>query len=338
MNTSNKLRFGLIGAGRSGGIHANSIGKNADAQIVAVVDYDETAAQAMAENLRCEIRTVDQVENDNNIDAVIICTPTDTHADMIERFALAGKAIFCEKPIDLDVARVRSCLSVVQRTKATLMIGFNRRFDPHFSAMRAAIDAGKIGNVEMVHIIARDPGLPSLEYLKSSGGIFRDMTIHDFDMARFMLNGAPTYITASASVQINPALREFGDYDSVSVMMMTASGQHCYISNSRRATFGHDQRVEVFGSKGMVSAHNQRQADIEIATEEGFTRPPLMDCFRTRYAQSYVNEMAAFIETIKSGAQASPSGIDGLIALAMAQAAIMSVELGSRVNLNEILT
>lgn len=338
MNTSNKLRFGLLGAGRIGKIHARTIAENCDAELVAIADPNADTANLIAARHECDIRTVDEIENANDIDAVIICTPTNTHADLIERFALAGKAIFCEKPIDLDVARVRDCLSVVQKANATLMVGFNRRFDPHLMAMRQTIIDGKIGDVEMVHIVARDPGLPSMDYLKSSGGIFRDMTIHDFDIARFMLNEAPMYITASASVLVDKRLTEIGDYDSISINMMTASGQHCHISNSRRATFGHDQRVEVFGSKGMVSTKNQREADIEIATADGFTRPPILDFFMTRYAQSYVNEMTAFIETVKTEQPASPSGIDGLIALAMAQAAMMSVELGSRVHLNEILT
>ena len=173
----------------------------------------------------CEIRTIDEIEKASDIDAVIICTPTDTHADLIERFARAGKAIFCEKPIDLDVKRVEECLAVVEKTGATLMVGFNRRFDPHFAAVRKAIDDGAIGNVEMVTITSRDPGAPPLDYISRSGGIFRDMTIHDFDMARFLLGEEPVAVTAHASVLVDKKIGEAGDYDSVSVILATASRQ-----------------------------------------------------------------------------------------------------------------
>jgi myo-inositol 2-dehydrogenase / D-chiro-inositol 1-dehydrogenase len=268
---------------------------------------------------------------------VVICTPTDTHSALIERFARAGKAIFCEKPIDLDITRVKSCLAVVAETGATLMVGFNRRFDPHFMAARKAIDDGRIGKVEMVQITSRDPGAPPLEYIARSGGIFRDMTIHDFDMARFLLGEEPTAVSASASVLTDPAIGKAGDYDSVTVTLTTASGCHCLISNSRRASYGYDQRIEVHGSEGMVAAENQREADIEIANGRGFTRPPLLNFFMTRYTAAYANEIAAFIEAVKTGKPAAPGGQDGLIALALADAALKSVAEGRTIKLSEIL-
>jgi len=232
------VRFGLLGAGRIGKVHAKAVTSNPQAKLVAVADAFEQAAKDLAAAHGCEIRTIDDIEKATDIDAVIICTPTDTHADLIERFSRAGKAIFCEKPIDLDVERVRKCLGVVKETGATLMVGFNRRFDPHFAAVRKAIDDGAIGDVEMVTITSRDPGAPPAEYITRSGGIFRDMTIHDFDMARFLLGEEPVAVTAHASVLVDKKIGELGDYDSVSVILSTASGKQCVISNSRRATYG----------------------------------------------------------------------------------------------------
>ncbi|HET7412670.1 MAG TPA: Gfo/Idh/MocA family oxidoreductase, partial [Pararhizobium sp.] len=250
----------------------------------------------------------------------------------------AGKAIFCEKPIDLSLARVKACLKVVEETGATLMVGFNRRFDPHFAAVRQAIDEGQVGKVEMVQIVSRDPGAPPAGYIRQSGGIFRDMTIHDFDMARFMLGEEPVAVTAAASVLVDKAIGELGDYDSVSVILTTASGKHCTISNSRRATYGYDQRVEVHGSEGAVAVENQRPVSIEVASTKGYTRPPLHDFFMTRYTEAYAAEISAFIAAVKEGKTPSPGGHDGLAALALADAAVKSVEEGRTVRLDEILS
>ena len=320
------VRFGLLGAGRIGKVHAKAVASNPKARLVAVADAMESAARDLAATYGAEARGIDEIEKAADIDAVIICTPTDTHADLIERFARAGKAIFCEKPIDLDVSRVKDCLAVVEETGATLMVGFNRRFDPHFAAVRKAIDDGAIGAVEMVTITSRDPGAPPVDYIKRSGGIFRDMTIHDFDMARFLLGEEIASVFATAAVLVDPEIGKAGDYDSVSVILQTKSGRQAVISNSRRATYGYDQRIEVHGSKGMVSAENQRPVSIEVANGEGYTRPPLHDFFMTRYTEAYANEIAAFIAAIEKGATISPSGADGLAALALADAAVQSVE------------
>ena len=331
------LRFGLLGAGRIGKVHAKAITANSKAQLVAVADAFEKAATDLAGQYGCAIRSVEAIVNADDIDAVVICTPTDTHADLIEQLSRAGKAIFCEKPIDLDVERVKACLKVVDAEGATLMVGFNRRFDPHFQAMRKVIDEGQIGDVEMVTIVSRDPDAPPIDYIKRSGGIFRDMTIHDFDMARVMLGEEIETVSAQASVLVNSAIGEAGDYDSASVMLSTASGKHATISNSRRATYGYDQRIEVHGSKGAVSAENQRPVSIEVANATGYTRPPLHDFFMTRYTDAYAREISAFVDAVESKSPASPSGLDGLISLALADAALKSVKEGRAVKVSEIL-
>lgn len=327
------LRIAILGAGRIGQVHARAVGANMGAQLVAVSDVFDQAAQALAQTHGAQVRDIDAIETAEDIDAVIICTPTDTHADLIERFAKAGKAIFCEKPVDLSAERVRACLQTVQDTGAKLMIGFNRRFDPHFGALKAAIDAGQIGTVEQVTITSRDPGLPPREYIGVSGGIFRDMTIHDFDMARFLLNEDITQVYATASALVDPSIRELDDYDTATVVLTTASGKQATILNSRRATYGYDQRIEVHGSEGMVQAENQRPVSIELANAQGYTRPPLHDFFMTRYIDAYAAELNAFMATLASDGQMSPNGQDGLDALALADAALASVRSGKAVTL-----
>ena len=331
------VRFGLLGAGRIGKVHAKAVMGDANAKLVAVTDAMPAAAQAIADQYGCDVRSMEAILAATDIDAVIICTPTDTHADLIEAFVKAGKAVFCEKPIDLSLDRVKACLSVVRAHKGTLMVGFNRRFDPHFRAVRAEIDKGTIGAVEMVVITSRDPGAPPVEYIARSGGIFRDMTIHDFDMARFLLGEDVAEVSAMAAVLVDQAIGKAGDFDSVQVMLKTASGKQAMISNSRRATYGYDQRIEVHGSKGAVSAENQRPVSIEVASAAGYTRPPLHDFFMTRYTEAYGAEIASFIAALSSGEPAAPSGEDGLIALALAEAALKSVAEGRTVKMSEIL-
>lgn len=319
-------KLALLGAGRIGKVHARAIAEDKRAKLVAVADAFPEAANAIAAASGAAVRTIDEIEADKDIDAVIICTPTNTHANLIERFAKAGKAIFCEKPIDLDVARARACLETVRKVGGKVMLGFNRRFDPHFRAVRQAIDDGQIGKVEMVTITSRDPGPPPAEYIKVSGGIFRDMTIHDFDMARFLLGEEIDSVMASAAVLVDPKIGELGDYDSASLVLTTKSGRQAMISNSRRASYGYDQRIEVHGSLGSVSAENQRPVSIEIATKDGYTRPPLHDFFMTRYTAAYAAEISAFIDGLENGTPLSPSAEDGLIALALADAAVRAAE------------
>jgi myo-inositol 2-dehydrogenase / D-chiro-inositol 1-dehydrogenase len=330
------IRFGVLGAGRIGRVHSRAISATAGAHLQAIADPVAAAAQDMADTYGCAIRTIDAITGSADIDAVVICTPTDTHADLIERFARAGKAVFCEKPIDLSVARVQACLKVVEAEKAVLMVGFNRRFDPDFMAVKAAIDAGQIGKVEMVSITSRDPGPPPHDYITRSGGIFRDMTIHDFDMARWLLGEEVETVQAAASVLVDAEIGRLGDFDSVNVILRTPSGRQCIISNSRRATYGYDQRIEVLGSVGAVSAENMREANIEIATARGFTRPPLLDFFMSRYTAAYAKEIAAFVAAIKDGSATPTTGQDGLAALVLADAAILSVAEGRTVRVAEI--
>ncbi|MDA9865359.1 inositol 2-dehydrogenase, partial [bacterium] len=299
-------------------------------------DAMPAATKAIQDIYGCSVRSINEIASSADIDAVIICTPTDMHADQIEQFARAGKAIFCEKPIDLNVERVKSCLAVVADAKATLMIGFNRRFDADFQALRAAIDAGQIGTVEMVNITSRDPGPPPVDYIARSGGIFRDMTIHDFDIARWMLGEEVESVLAQASVLVDPAIGKAGDFDSVNVVLKTASGKQCVITNSRRAAYGYDQRIEVLGSKGMAAAQNVHESRIEVATADGYTRPPLLNFFMSRYAQAYAAEIAAFVEAVNNGTTPPTTGQDGLMALVLAEAANRSVAEARAVKLAEI--
>ena len=329
------IRFALLGAGRIGQVHARAVGSNARATLVAVADAFEDAASALVADFGGEVRSIDTIAASDDIDAVLICTPTNTHADLIEKFARAGKAIFCEKPVDLDIERVKACLQVVEDNNATLMVGFNRRFDPHFVALKEAINAGKIGEIEMINITSRDPGAPPPEYIKVSGGIFKDMSIHDFDMARFLLGKEIATVMASASVLVDPEIGKLGDYDSASIILTTACGKQCAISNSRRATYGYDQRVEVHGSLGLISAENQRPVSIELANADGYTRPPLHDFFMTRYLAAYAAEINSFIERLSKGSPASPGGEDGLASLVIAEAALKSVKEGRAIWLDD---
>lgn len=319
------VRLGLLGAGRIGKVHASAIAATPGADFVAVADAFPAAAEAIAASAGAEVRSVEAIIGADDIDGVLITTPTDLHATLIEQAARAGKAIFCEKPIDLDVKRVRECLAVVEETGAALMVGFNRRFDPNFMEVRRQIDAGTIGTVEIVQITSRDPAPPPAEYIGRSGGLFRDMTIHDFDMARFLLGEDPVTVFAAASNLVDPKIGALGDVDSATVVLTTASGKLCQISNSRRASYGYDQRIEVHGSKGLVSAENVRATTVEIANGDGYRREPLLDFFMTRYTQAYRNEIAAFIAAIASKQPMTPSGDDGLKSLLLADAAVTSV-------------
>lgn len=327
------VRFGVLGAGRIGQVHARAIASVPGATLVAVADPVDAAARALHDRYGCDIRSIDAIEQADDIDAVVICTPTDTHADLIERFVKAGKAVFCEKPVDLDVVRARQVIETVAAEKGTLMVGFQRRFDPDFRALKAAIDEGRIGDVEMVTLTSRDPGAPPPAYIKSSGGIFRDMTIHDFDVARWLLGEEVETVMAQASVLTDPEIGKMGDYDSLNVILRTASGKQCTITNTRRATYGYDQRIEVHGSKGSVSALNHREANIELANGDGYTRPPLLNFFMTRYTAAYAAEIAAFVEALEQGTPTPTTGLDGLRALELADAALKSAQTGTMVTL-----
>lgn len=325
------LGFAILGAGRIGQAHARAISATAGARFVALSEPLQAAADDMQARYGCDLRSIDEIAASDDIDAVAICTPTDTHADLIEQFAKAGKAIFCEKPVDLSADRVRQALGTVEETGAKLMVGFNRRFDPDFMSMKAAIDAGQVGKVEMVVITSRDPGPPPAAYIKVSGGIFRDMTIHDFDMARWLLGEEVETVMAQGSVLVDPEIGELGDFDSVNVILKTASGKQAVITNSRRATYGYDQRIEVHGSDGMAAAANRHESTVEVSGGAGYTRPPLLNFFMDRYAVAYANEIAAFVAAVNEGTPLPTTGQDGLRALLLADAALESARTGKAV-------
>lgn len=331
------LRFAILGAGRIGQVHARAVASTPGATLVAIADPVAKAAEAVKAAYGCDIRSIETIETSSDVDAVVICTPTDTHSDLIERFVRAGKAVFCEKPVDLSLARVAECLKVVKKTGGKLMVGFNRRFDPDFMGVKAAIDAGRIGKVEMVTITSRDPGAPPHDYITRSGGIFRDMTIHDFDMARWLLGEEVETVQAAASVLTDPKIGKLGDFDSVNVILRTASGRQAIITNTRRATYGYDQRIEVLGSEGMVAAENHGENRVTIADKTGFHSAPLLNFFMTRYIAAYANEIAAFVTAIQGGTETPTTGHDGLMALALAEAALKSVAEGRSVQVSEVL-
>jgi len=327
------LRFGLLGAGRIGQIHGGNIAASPDATLVAVADVDRKAAASLADRTGAEVRDADAILKAGDIDALLIGTPTDTHAGLIEAAAKAGKAVLCEKPVDLASKRVERCLKVVEAAGIPLMIGFNRRFDPNFSALKERIGKGAIGKVEIVSIMSRDPAPPPVSYIERSGGLYRDMMIHDFDMARFLLGDEPIEVFAYGSAVVDPAIGKAGDVDTALVVMKTASGKLAQISNSRRATYGYDQRIEVHGSEGMARANNIHETTVEIAGKRGFTGDPVQHFFLERYAEAYKRELAAFIAAVSAKKAPSPGGRDGLAAQRLADAATESRTKGKPVTI-----
>ena len=331
-----KINLAIIGAGRIGKVHALAINNSKIANLVYIYDPDEEIAKKFSVEFNCIVSNIDNIKKDKQIDAVIICSPTDTHVELICIFSNYKKAIFCEKPIDLDIKKVRKCLETIEKNKTQFMIGFNRRFDPHFQSLKNSLKQDKIGNIETIIITSRDPGLPPINYLKQSGGIFKDMTIHDFDMAIFLLDELPVEIYSSASILIDDQIKEVEDFDTASVILKTLSGKQIIISNSRRSSYGYDQRIEVHGSLGMVSAENQRPISIEIANSQGFTKPPLHHFFMTRYINAYAEEINYFVNSLKSGSEIKPNGIDGLNALIIAEAAKSSLLKGKNLPIKYI--
>jgi myo-inositol 2-dehydrogenase / D-chiro-inositol 1-dehydrogenase len=327
------MRLGLIGAGRIGRIHAGNVAAHAKARLVAVADAHEASAASVAAATGARVADIDAIMAARDIDGVMICSPTDTHADLIEQAAKAGKAVFCEKPVDLDAARIRACLKVVAKAGVPLMIGFNRRFDPHFASLRARIGKGEIGQVELVTILSRDPAPPPVDYIRRSGGLFRDMMIHDLDMARFLLGEEPVEVHAVGSSLVDPAIGEAGDVDTAAVLLKTATGRIAQISNSRRATYGYDQRIEVHGAKGLLRAGNMQETTVEFANAKGFRQDPALPFFLERYAAAYRAELDSFITAVRKGASPSPSGTDGLRAQVLADAATRSAATGQTVKL-----
>jgi len=330
------LHFAQFGAGRIGAIHAANLAASPDAALRYVVDVNEGAAQALAAKHGASVTTTDAALADPDVGAVIIASSTDTHADLAMAASRAGKAIFCEKPIDLSLARVDACLAAVRQAGVPMLVGFNRRFDPSFAALKSRIDAGEIGAVEQVMITSRDPGLPPMEYLKVSGGQFRDMTIHDFDMARWLLGEEPAELFAYGAALVDPAVGALGDIDSCMVLLRTESGRMAHINNSRRATYGYDQRIEVLGSLGRLSAGNRSETTVELANGQAVSTDKPLHFFLERYADAYRRELAAFIAAVNGKGPMPVGAEDGRRALVLAEAALLSLREGRSVNLAEI--
>jgi myo-inositol 2-dehydrogenase / D-chiro-inositol 1-dehydrogenase len=262
---------------------------------------------------------------------VLIASSTDTHADLAIAAAKAGKAIFCEKPIDLSLAQVDKCLKAVAKAGVPMFVAFNRRFDPNFAELRARITRGEIGAVEQVIITSRDPGLPPVEYLKVAGGLFRDMTIHDFDMARWLLGEEPVEVFARASCLVDPNVAKLGDVDSAMVILRTASGRLCHINNSRRASYGYDQRIEVHGAKGRLIAENRTPTTVSFADSRAVSADKPLHFFLERYADAYRLELAAFLAALQASKPMPVGPADGRQALVLAEAALASHQSGRAV-------
>ncbi|UWQ15149.1 inositol 2-dehydrogenase [Aliiroseovarius sp. M344] len=328
------LKIGLLGCGRIGQVHARSIGQIDDARVTVVADAFADTARALAEKTGAQVMDSQALIESPEVDAVVIGTPTDTHYDLIHAAADAGKAIFCEKPVDMSADRIRDCIKVVEASGVAFMTAFNRRFDPNFANVQARIAGGDIGPVEIVTIQSRDPSPPPISYIQSSGGLFRDMMIHDLDMARFLLAEEPISVFAVGSSLVDPDIGRAGDVDTAAVTLTTASGKICQISNSRRATYGYDQRIEVHGASGMIRAENMLENTVEIASEAGFRKAPAQHFFLERYESAYRAEMQHFVRGVVDGAPLSPGIFDGLQAQLLADAATRSWTEGKPIAVN----
>ncbi|ABD54333.1 inositol 2-dehydrogenase [Jannaschia sp. CCS1] len=327
------LRIGLLGCGRIGQVHGRTIKALDNARVVAVADAVPAAASALASMLGADVRAAEEVLSATDIDAVVIGTPTSIHFEQIRLAARGSKAIFCEKPVDMSVDNIRKLVDVTAEASVPFFTAFNRRFDPNFASLQTRLSAGEIGAVELIQITSRDPSPPPIGYIKTSGGLFRDMMIHDFDMARFLMGEEFTTLSAVGSCLVNPEIGEAGDVDTAAVTLTTASGRICQISNSRRASYGYDQRIEVHGSKGMLRAENILETSVEIATADGFQRAPTMNFFLERYEAAYTAEMKAFTDCVLTGTKPTPSIEDGLQAQILADAATLSQQTGQPVAL-----
>jgi myo-inositol 2-dehydrogenase/D-chiro-inositol 1-dehydrogenase len=317
------IGFCIVGAGRIGKLHAANVAQHPGARIVAVVDAVMEAAEGLA---RCH-GAVPETDFETalgmpGVDAVIIGAPTSMHVDLILLAARHGKAILCEKPIDLDIKRVDACLAEIAKYKVKFAVGFNRRFDPTISKLKKAMDRGDVGAPELIIITSRDPAPPPIEYVRTSGGYFRDSTIHDLDLARWLLGEEPVEVSAFGSNLVDPAIKAAGDFDTAGTMLRTASGKICIINNSRRAVYGFDQRVEVFGSKGMLQTENQRDSGLLRWNEtETAAQDRLKLFFLERYERSFQAELSEFIAAVEGKGELSVTGEDGRRALMLADAA-----------------
>ncbi|HET9978412.1 MAG TPA: inositol 2-dehydrogenase [Burkholderiaceae bacterium] len=327
----------VFGAGRIGRIHATNVAALAGVTLRAVCDPVADSAASLAAALGAQVSTPEAVFADRSIDAVVIGSPTDTHSDLIHRAAAAGKHIFCEKPVDLSVPRAAQCAAAVKAAGVACMIGFQRRFDPTFAEAKQRLARGDIGAAEMLVVTSRDPGAPPAEYLKASGGIFRDMLIHDFDVFRWILcvddGDEAATLFATGSVLTDPAIATVGDIDSTAVTIRTSKGKLCQINTSRRAAYGYDQRFEVLGSKGMLQCGNHRPSEVVQADATGVHTDKPEAFFLQRYREAYRLELAHFFETLQSGGRFRTTIDDGVAAQKLADAAAQSLASGAPVRL-----
>ncbi len=332
------IRFGLIGAGRIGKLHASNLATRIKkAELLCVADVYKEAADTCARenNIPYSYNDYHRILERKDIDAVVICTATDTHARIIKEAAEAGKHIFCEKPIALDLKEIDEALSVVEKTGVKLQIGFNRRFDPNPQKIRKMVENGELGNPHLIRITSRDPAPPSYEYIKVSGGIFLDMMIHDFDMARFLCNDEIAEVYATGNVLIDPKIGELGDIDTAIVTLKFKGGTLGTIDNSRKSPYGYDQRIEVFGSKRCVIGHNKAPDQVEIADDMGMHFEKPLYFFIERYEQSFITELEQFIGSIANNTQPPVSGYDGKMAVVVGMAAKRSLAEGKPIKIEE---
>ena len=333
------VRFALLGCGRIGRVHAANIAASERSTLAVVYDVRLDDAREVAAQHGARVATgVDEVFSAPDVDAVLVATSTQTHADFIEAAVAAQRPVFCEKPIALDLERVNQCAARIRGAKSVVQIGFNRRFDAGIAAMSAAVRAGELGRVRQVVITSRDPEPPPPAYCKVSGGIFRDMAIHDFDMARFLLGEEPTEVFAAGSRLVTPALMaETGDFDTTMIVMRTASGAQCHINNCRSSAYGYDQRVEVFGDDGMLVTGNHRPHELrKFSARATEVAAPYLHFFIERYRQAFAAELDAFVAAVEGKARPVVGFDDGHKALLLAEAAKRSAESGRVVRVDEV--
>jgi len=317
----------LIGAGRIGRIHAANVAAHPELELAYVVDPVADAARATAQSYGAKTADLDGALGDAGVSGVIVASSTDTHLDFSLRAAQASKAIFCEKPIDLDLERAAS--AAPRFAGARLFLGFNRRFDPHFQALKRKLDSGSVGPLETLHITSHDPAPPPAGYIPVSGGLFKDMAIHDFDMARWLLGEEPSEVFAAGACLIDPAIGKLGDIDTAKTILRTPSGKLCVISNSRRSGYGYDQRIEAFGARGALRAGNVVETTVETWTESGAQADQFQNFFLDRYAAAYRQEMAHFADMLSRNAPPQITYADGVAALKLATAAQTSMVRGA---------
>jgi len=327
------FHIAVLGAGRIGRIHARNAAAHPRLGVKYVVDPAVEAAAALSQEIGASVAELDQVLEDQSVAGVIIATPTDTHLDYALTAAAAEKAILCEKPVDLDLTRARAAAPELARRNARLLVGFNRRFDPDFAALRSRLADGLLGSLESLHITSHDPAPPPISYVRGSGGLFKDMAIHDFDMARWLLGEEPVELFAAASCLIDPAIGEAGDVDTAKTVIRAGSGRLAIISNSRRSGYGYDQRIEAYCAQGLIKADNRLESSVSTWRAAGMASDMLQNFFLDRYAAAYRLELAHFVDILAGEASPLITFEDGVAALALAEAAAVSVGSGQSVRL-----